>query len=221
MSATATEMDQLESRVAELELKLGTSLSNQTKLEGGQDLRSVLDKFIRQEIERLPPVPPGARASDATDASKRLALHEDFRAIDRLLKELDLVPLAGPTAAGGASAPLFFRRMEILASSESMKRDMELLATIRDLTSIGRKASESNEAKVADCPIVSTDRYNIIGDKDAVQRLDKICFRAANLNKRAAIISQRVDQLLNSYSEVMGALSEKMVLAKEQIEVAD
>jgi hypothetical protein len=130
-------------------------------------------------------------------------------------------PLAGPTVAGGASVPLLFCRMEILASSESMKKDMELLATIRDLTAIGRKVSESNEAKVVDCLIVSSDRYNIAADQDSVERLDKICFRAANLNRCAAVISHRVDRLLNSYGEVMGALAEKMALAKEQIEGPD
>lgn len=130
-------------------------------------------------------------------------------------------PLSGPSGTNNNNTPLLFRRQQVLASCQSIKRDMELLARIRDLTSIGRKASEISESKVVDCPIVSSDRYNITSDPDAVERLDSICFRAASLNKRAAVISHRTDQLLNSYSQIMGALAEKIVLAKEQIEGTD
>jgi hypothetical protein len=212
----------LESRISQLETKLGVSLSQpDKKLTPGSDINSLLDKFIRGEIERHPPVPPSIKASETADASKRSALHEDFRAIDRLLGELDMSPIAGPTMTGANNAPLLFRRQEVLASCESMKRDMEILAQIRDLTSIGTRASENSESKIVHCPIVSSDRYNITADPDAVERLDNICFRAANLNKRAAAISHRTDRLLNSYSHVMSALAEKIVLAKEQIDGTD
>lgn len=204
----------LESRISQLESKLGISLSQpDEKLTPGSDISSLLDKFIRSEIERRPP--------EASDSSKRLALHEDFRAIDRLLGELDMSPIAGPTAAGMNNTPLLFRRQEVLASCESMKKDMEILAQIRDLTSIGTKAAENSESKIVHCPIVSSDKYNAASDPIAIERLDNICFSAANLNKRAAVISNRTDQLLNSYSQVMSALAEKIVLAKEQIEGTD
>ncbi|KAL7477828.1 hypothetical protein ACHAW6_003621 [Cyclotella cf. meneghiniana] len=221
----APTLDLLESRLRDLELKLGTSLQDSTiqrahsgNLSSSADFKSVLDKFIRRETERRPPVPSSSRASDATDASKRLSLHEDFRAIDRLLEDLDLGPLVGPTMTGGTNAPLLFRRMEVLACCESIKRDLLLLARIRELTSVGRKSSEINESKVVDCPIVSSDKYSIAVNQDAVQRLEAICFRAANLSKRTALISNRTDQLLTSYSKVMEALDEKIVLAREQIE---
>lgn len=218
MSSTSSDLPAMElaSRISQLESKLGISLSKKLP-PPGSDINSLLDRFNRMEIERQPPVPSSVKSSDATDASKRLALHEDFRVIDRLLGELDMSPLAGPAIAGASNAPLLFRRQEVLASSESMKRDMELLARIRDMTSIGRKVSQSNESTIVDCPIVSSDRYNITADPDAVDRLDQICFRAANLNKRALAISHRTDELLNSYNEVMGALAEKIVLAEEQI----
>lgn len=204
------------SRLSQLESKLGTSIFEPNeKIAPGTNINSLLDTFNRLEIERRPPVASSAKASDAT---KRSALHEDFRAIDKLLGELDISPLAGPSVVGGSNVPMLFRRREILASCESMKKDLELLAKIRDLTAIGRKAADSSESKIVDCPIVSSDRYNIADDPDATERLSNICFRAANLNKRAAILSHRADKLLNSYSEVMGALAEKIVLASEQVE---
>eukprot|EP00956_Cyclotella_meneghiniana_P016486 scaffold26007_cov73-Cyclotella_meneghiniana.AAC.2 len=216
MTSTPAELPELESRVSKLESKLGVSLSKKLP-PPGSDINSLLDRFNRMEIERQPPVPSSIKSSDISDSSKRLALHEDFRVIDRLLGELGMSPLAGPAMAGASNPPLIYRRQEILASSESMKRDMELLARIRDLTSIGRKVSDSNESTFVDCPIVSSDRYNITADPDAVDRLDQICLRAANLNKRALFISHRTDELLNSYSQVMGALAEKIVLAEEQV----
>ena len=215
--------DKLQSRLSQLESKVGISLSQPNKnLPLGSDINSLLDKFIRSQIQRQPPVPSSTKASDATHASKRMALHEDFIAIDRLLGELDMSPLTGPTSPSAVSnVPLLFRRQEVLASHESMKKDMELLAQIRDLTAIGRKVTESTESNTVDCPIISSDRYNITADPDSTDRLDRICFRAASLNKRVAVVSHRTDQLLTSYSQVMSALAEKIVLAKEQIEGAE
>ncbi|KAL3780887.1 hypothetical protein HJC23_009933 [Cyclotella cryptica] len=224
----APTLDQLECRLRDLELKLGVSLDNSEihlahsyNLAGGSDFKSGLNKFVQREIERRPPVSSYSKASDATGASSRFLLHEEFRAIDRILKELDVDPLVGPTMTVGATAPLLFRRMEVLASRESMKTDMVLLARIRDFTSMGRKISVGNEAKVVDCPIVSSAKYNIAVDQDSLIRLDTISFRVANLSKRTAAISHRTDLLLNSYTQVMEALDEKIILAKEQIEDAD
>ena len=212
-----TPADDLGSRLSRLESKLGTSLfESNENIARGSDLNSLLDAFNRLEIERRPPVPPSAKASSS---SKRSALHEEFRAIDRLLEELDMSPFVGPSLVEGSNnAPMVFRRREILASCESLKKDFELLTKIRDLTAIGRKAGDNNESKIVDCPIVSSDRYDIAINPDATERLSNICFRAANLNKRAIVLSHRADKLLSSYSEVMGALSEKIVLASEQIE---
>ena len=169
-----------------------------------------------------------------------MALHQEFQTIDRLLGELSFTPLAGPTAASSISsggsgsgsatigeAPLLFRKMEILSTAESMKRDMDLLARIRDLTSIGTKSTAGGSAAVttttastvdhANCPIISSERYNLPSDPEQVDRLERVCHRVANLHQRSAGIALRVDSLLDCYSEVMGALSEKIVLAEEQI----
>lgn len=119
--------------------------------------------------------------------------------------------------------------MEILASSDTMKRDMDLLARIRDLTRIGAKGgalsdgsswddgSLSSSKGVVNCPIVSSEKYNLPSDPEAAERLERLCFRAAKLNQRTAVASQRADGMLNSYGTIMMALSEKMVLAEEQI----
>ena len=219
----ATSLEQLELRLAELELRVGTSLlSSSPSLSQKIDVASRLDNLLRIETNRLPHTPPTAKASDASLDTKRAALHQEFRTIDRLLSELAMSPLAGPASVGGNSnAPLLFRRQEILASSDSMKRDMEVLTRIRELTMIGVKvtndSNSSNESNVVNCPIISSERYNLPSDHDAKERLERLCFRVAELHKRSTAVSIRADRMLDSYGQIMMALSEKMVLAEEQI----
>ncbi len=170
--------------------------------------------------------------------SKRCALHDDYLVIHRLLSELDVSPIAGPTTAAAVgdesnvnSSPLLFRRMEILASHKTMKRDMDLLAQIRDLTSIGTKTeggngnncsslatlTTSSSSRVVNCPIISSERYNLPSNPEAIHQLDKLCDRVTTLVERCAMASQRADCMLNSYGMIMMAMSEKIVLVEEQV----
>mmetsp|Transcript_11756 Transcript_11756/g.18036 ORF Transcript_11756/g.18036 Transcript_11756/m.18036 type:complete len:241 (+) Transcript_11756:64-786(+) len=224
----ATSLEQLELRLAELELRVGTTLPSDSSPSQKIDITSRLDNLLRIETNRLPPTPPTAKASDASLDTKRAALHQEFRTIDRLLSELAMSPLAGPAASvgGNSNAPLLFRRQEILASSDSMKRDMELLSRIRELTMMGVKittndsnesSNTTNESNVVNCPIIASERYDLPSDPDAKKRLERLCFRVAELHKRSTAVSIRANRMLDSYAQVMKALSEKMVLAEEQI----
>lgn len=222
----ASSIEQLEIRLAELELRIGgPDLLQKSSNQGGhQNVASRIEKLLRLSTIRRAPLPPTAKASDATLDTKRALLHEEFRTIDRLLSELAMSPLAGPAASvqgNNANAPLLFRRQEILASSDSMNQDMELLTRIRDLTMIGVKVTDSkissNESSVVNCPIIASERYNLALDPDAKERLERLCFRVAELHKRSLSASLRADRLLNAYGQVMMALSEKIVLAEEQI----
>eukprot|EP00984_Skeletonema_dohrnii_P003152 scaffold1048_cov101-Skeletonema_dohrnii-CCMP3373.AAC.1 len=222
--STPTSLEQLELRLAELELKIGTSILSGSSSSPSQnnDVTSRLDNLLRIETNRRPPAPPTAKASNASLDTKRAALHQEFRTIDRLLSELAMSPLAGPAASvgGNANAPLLFRRQEILASSDSMKRDMEVLSRIRELTMIGVKVTNDtnkSESNVVNCPIIASDRYNLPSDPEAKERLERLCFRVAEVHKRSTAVSIRADRMLDSYGQVMMALSEKMVLAEEQI----
>lgn len=224
----ATSLEQLELRLAELELKVGTTLPSSNSSPSQKiDVTSRLDNLLRIETNRLPPTPPTAKASDVSLDAKRAALHQEFRTIDKLLSELAMSPLAGPAASvgGNANAPLLFRRQEVLASSDSMKRDMELLSRIRELTMMGVKVTNdsnkssntNNESKVVNCPIIASEKYDLPSDPEAIERLERLCFRVAELHKRSTAVSIRADRMLNSYGQCMAALSEKMVLAEEQI----
>jgi hypothetical protein len=255
-NATTQEMEAtIESRLAELELKvLGTEhLISTNGIDS--DISSRLDKLMRSA-----PTPAMAAAAhgksistsssstasianaEALLSKQRSALHEDYRVIARLLSELDISPTAGPTATAAAggdgninSSPLICRRMEILASCETMKRDMDLLAQLRDLTAIGTKAdiasgnegisittsSSASSSRVVNCPIISSERYNLPSNPEAMQQLESICLRVATITERCAMASQRADGMLDSYGKIMMALSETLVLAEEQIRSYD
>lgn len=229
-STPPTPLEQMELRILELEMKLFGAPSFNS-LSTNADVSSRLAKLMRLVTDRrlpapaTPPARSGADASKRAD-SKRVALHEEFRTIDRLISELEASPLAGPSAAAGAGGavapPLGYRRMEVLASAGAMKQDMDLLRRVRDLTSIATKATAAgtgnvDESKVVNCPIMASERYGLPSDAEAAERLERLCFRVARLNQRTAVASRRADEMLNSYGKIMMALSEKMVLAEEQI----
>jgi len=234
----STSPERMESRLAELELKLGGGAplsSSERSGDNKADINSRLSKLMRLETDRRSgsavAAPPRSTDAAKKAESKRTALHEEYRTIDRLLSELVISPVAGPTNAAASSAPMVFRRMEVLASAESMKRDMDLLGRIRDLTLVGMKAPPPPAAAgaggakagaldasgVVNCPIVSSDRYDLPSDPEAADRLERLCFRVAMVNQRAAVASRRADEMLDCYGKIMMALSEKMVLAEEQI----
>jgi hypothetical protein len=118
--------------------------------------------------------------------------------------------------------------MEVLANANSMRRDVETVARIRDLVAIGTRAtavatdgssssSSSSSSGVVNCPVVSSGRYDLPSDPDVIERLDKLCYRVANMCRRVSDASRRADDMLDSYGGIVMALSEKMVLAEEQI----
>mmetsp|Transcript_6608 Transcript_6608/g.13539 ORF Transcript_6608/g.13539 Transcript_6608/m.13539 type:complete len:252 (+) Transcript_6608:108-863(+) len=240
-------LDQLEARLAKLEFKLGTTPSPPPSL--GADVTTRLDRLTRLPRSGIAAASAtgtgsisqsaaSAASSSATakqkEQSKRHALHKEFETIDRLLAELAFSPLAGPTAAfsvgGGGEritipeAPLHFRRLEVLASAEALKRDMDLLARIRDLTMIGASStamtaasSSSASDRHVNCPIITSDRYNLPSDPEQIDRLERLCHRVANLHVRSGKVAKRVDNMLDCYSNVMAALSEKIVLVEEEL----
>ena len=225
MTSTTIPIEQLETRLAELELKLLGVSSPEGSLTAENDNIDVttrLDKLLQSATSTS--APPNDDNKTKTDSSKREALHNEYQTIDKLLSDLSISPISGPTesASSNNNAPMVYRRLEVLSSAESMKTDMELLAKIRDLTSIGRKATGSNSTVSADdvvsCSILSSSKYNQSSDPEVIDRLDRLCYRVAMLNQRAVSAANKVDNMVNSYGSIMSALNEKMVLAEEQVQ---
>jgi len=222
MTSTNIPIEQLESRLAELELKLLGVASPEGSTSSSADVTTRLDKLLQSATSTSAPPNITNDKSKTTD-SKREALHNEYQTIDKLLSDLSISPISGPTESASSSnnAPIVYRRLEVLSSAESMKTDMELLTKIRDLTSIGRKEtgnSTVSEDDIVNCSILSSEKYNLSSNPEDIDRLDILCYRVAMLNQRAVSAAQKVDNMVNSYGNVMSALNEKMVLAEEQIQ---
>ena len=87
----------------------------------------------------------------------------------------------------------------------------------RTTTAPDGSSSSLSSSGVVNCPIVSSARYDLPSDPDVVDRLDRLCYRVASLSGRVVIATRRADDILNSYGRIVIALSEKMVLAEEQV----
>ena len=196
-----------------------------------------------------------ASRSSSASASSVTAL-EDFAEIDRLMAELDAGSVlshqgtaglvSGPSAAQQPlTAPLLYRRQEVLASAEALKIGMDRLGEMRDLLDSvtsssasaaaqvaaarsggppktgqgGSSAQSKSTADFANSSLITSDRYEYAADADAMRRLQDVSVQAADINVRAGSVATRVDNLISQYHRVMTLLSEKCVLVDEEVSV--
>lgn len=102
----------------------------------------------------------GAATRSSAASASSVSVLEDFAAIDRLVAELDAGAVlshqgtaglaSGPSAAQQPlTAPLLYRRQEVLASAEALKVGMDRLGEIRGLLDSVTTSSASAAAQVA------------------------------------------------------------------------
>ena len=199
----------------------------------------------------------GAATSRSSVASaSSVTVLDDFSEIDRLMVELDAGSVlshqgtaglvSGPSAAQQPlTAPLLYRRQEVLASAEALKIGMDRLGEIRGLLDSvttssasaaaqvaaarsggppktgqgGSSAQSKSTADFANSSLITSDRYEYAADADAMRRLQDVSVQAADINARAVGVATRVDNLISQYHRVMTLLSEKCVLVDEELSV--
>ena len=174
-SRTGTAPSNIESRLAALEVTLGLPSLTVAGGEGGgdasdapqpADLSARIDRIV-SDLNSTVRERQAAAANEAassggarSSASASVSVLEDFAEIDRLMSELDAgAVLSHQGTAGLASgqaaaqqpltAPLLYRRQEVLASAESLKVGMERLGEMRSLLDSVATSSASAAAQVA------------------------------------------------------------------------
>lgn len=172
---TSTVPSNIESRLAALEVTLGLPSLTVAGGEGGgdasdapqpADLSARIDRIV-SDLNSTVRERQAAAANEAassggarSSASASVSVLEDFAEIDRLMSELDAgAVLSHQGTAGLASgqaaaqqpltAPLLYRRQEVLASAESLKVGMERLGEMRSLLDSVATSSASAAAQVA------------------------------------------------------------------------
>ena len=174
-SRTGTAPSNIESRLAALEVTLGLPSLTVAGGEGGgdasdapqpADLSARIDRIVsdlnstvrERQVAAANEAASSGGARSSTSAS--VSVLEDFAEIDRLLSELGAgAVLSHQGTAGLASgqaaaqqpltAPLLYRRQEVLASAESLKVGMERLGEMRSLLDSVATSSASAAAQVA------------------------------------------------------------------------
>ena len=189
----------LEHRLGMLEHKLGI-------LHGKSDTRGKAEDVERRlnEIKSL--------YEANTDESFRESCSES----DRLVRELDAgTALTHQTSV--SSTPLYYRRQEVLSSSDDLKADMDQLSQLLNLLLVGQPPREGqknlSEEEVAQAPILNLKPIS----KEEERRLDLVQANLKDLQMRTQNVAGRADALLNLYCSLMTTSSEKMVMADEEI----
>ena len=174
-SRTGTAPSNIESRLAALEVTLGLPSLTVAGGEGGgdasdapqpADLSARIDRIV-SDLNSTVRERQVAAANEAassggarSSASASVSVLEDFAEVDRLMSELGAgAVLSHQGTAGLASgqaaaqqpltAPLLYRRQEVLASAESLKVGMERLGEVRSLLDSVATSSASAAAQVA------------------------------------------------------------------------
>lgn len=163
------------------------------------------------------------------DIISRLALLEDqwkssttttFNSLcdesDKLLEELQ--PGAGLTyqqALLGRSKdyPILYRQQLVLASEESMRRDMGQLSNILNLLTISQKSSSTTADLVTNAPIINTPPVTA----EQEQKLDTVRINVAQSQRRIIELANRMDAMINIYQKSMLTLSDRMIRVEAKI----
>jgi hypothetical protein len=135
----------------------------------------------------------------------------------------DLSPGTALTHQKQIMAPILYRRAEVLAAASLFEADLKQVAQIQSLllVSAPAAAAASNkqliaEQQVMQASILQTDSSTIADDQ-----LESLAASVVDLQTQIRRLSTKLDRLLANYSSLVGAVSEKLVLADEAIQLRE
>jgi hypothetical protein len=200
----------IEGRLSRLERQLGLHESGDYRSVGGSTSESRMDLSVRvAALQRSLATTLGVTAT------------AEWSDMDELWQ--DLSPGTALTHQKQIMAPILYRRAEILAAASTFEANMKRVAQIQSLllVSAPTAAASSNaqlitEQQVLQAPILQTDSSMIAGDQ-----LQSLASSVVDLQMQIRRVSTKLDRLLANYSSLVGAVSEKLVLADEAIQLRE
>jgi len=154
-----------------------------------------------------------ASLKSSFEAKTTTQLRTSILESDKLMKDLD-----PGMALTHQQQPLLYRRQEVLASSDSLRNDMEELRKILHLLLTSSSSSGSlREDAVTQAPILTS--TNITHDDQ--RRLDALRLRMEGFQTRTQDMVAKVDHLVQTYHGLISAASEKFVIADEAIRMRE
>jgi hypothetical protein len=139
-----------------------------------------------------------------------------WRESDALLQELH--PQAGLTYQEPSTRndPILYRRQQVLASADDLKRDFAQLNTIMNLLLIAQSTKKLSEEHVINAPIItSTTGSSALVDPNSTARLETLRLDIAITCQQTMAMTNRVDSLIQTYHAIVTALSERMLLLNQ------
>ena len=139
------------------------------------------------------------------------------------------------------TAPLIYRKQEVLARSTDIERALEQLADVRDLLCLSNQnlarelqsqksstagtnintalASSSLLDHVNNAPILSSPSFTFATEDVNLTRLGGVTSKVVDINDRTDRISRKCDDLVNVYYKLISAVNEKLVLYEYEGEI--
>jgi uncharacterized protein YjcR len=148
---------------------------------------------------------------------RSVALHEDWNAIDQLLQELS--PGTALTHQRQVVAPIIYRKQEILASTSNYQKNIHHVQQILNLLSIGQTTCSNNnkitEQEIINAPII-IETTGMTSEQET--NLDIVSTTLMDLQCRVQNVSYQLDTMIDNYTNLISAISEKMILIGEKID---
>jgi hypothetical protein len=135
---------------------------------------------------------------------------------DALLQELH--PQAGLTYQEPSTRndPILYRRQQVLASADDLKRDFGELNTIMNLLLISQPTTKVSEEHLINAPIITATAATL-ADPDVTARLELLRMDVAVTYQRTMAMTNRVDSLIQTYHAIVTAFSERVLLLNQAI----
>lgn len=192
---------EVDARLQALQLRLGTTPTTDSKLPDDANSHH-LDTVTR--LERL---------EQTWNSSTTANFNQAGDETDKLFE--DLQPGAGLTyqkVLSGRSRdyPMVYRQQIVLASQDSLRRDMNHLGDILNLLHISQKTSLSD---VTQAPILNTRAITF----DEERRLDSLRINSSHCQIQVAALADRMDSLIITYQKALVTLSNRMIALDEKL----
>ncbi|KAL7565020.1 hypothetical protein ACA910_020732 [Epithemia clementina (nom. ined.)] len=170
--------------------------------------------------------------ASSKSSSHRDALEGHWKDIHQYLQDLD--PGSALTHQQSIASPFMYRRQEVLASADDLKRNMQYVSDILNLLLIGQNLPSSTsgsggssssksvpsptdlitEMHVTKAPILMTAPALSREKQEELIALEE---KLQSLRDRVDSSASKLDRLLTAYQKVVSTVSEKLVLMDEEI----
>jgi uncharacterized coiled-coil protein SlyX len=152
--------------------------------------------------------------------------------IDKLMDELS-AGTALTHQTNKSAAPMLYRKQDIVASADVLKRDMEYISTILNLISIDNNKSTSSGNYTTGSNVSTTSGMTtVIAEEDVVNApivlqnsitsyqhdtLNTLSDKLMNLQNRTMMSSQKLDEMVHFYYQFIESVSEKIIVLQDDV----